>query len=333
MMKKIKLTDVAKLAGVSVATVSRVINHNGYASPEAKKSVLEAIQSTGYEVSDAVPAMPEKKLVGVILKKLPVNMLFYTINYSLQNEAAKKGMQTLPVFCEHVTNEVLREQVRSLMQFHICGMIISGFEENELEEETRNLLEEADIPVVFVERLGNSHGFNQICINNTMGGYLSAKYLISKGHRRILFVGRTSMDSDFGGSRLEGFKKAVEETPNPPEYYVKLCASPEPDEAWQALQEASREFPHFTAVQLWYDGFTIGALRWLYEQKLRVPNDVEVVGYDDTYSSISAPPVHTVQLPIAEMAHDAVSIIREWQDDTTEHFVRIVNLEPKLVLR
>ena len=122
-MKKIKLADVAKEAGVSTATVSRVLNNNGYVSNEVRSLVWRAVQSTGYERGQEPDCSDRQKLVGVILKKLPVNMFFETLNYALQDEFEKAGMQSITLFCNHVNNITVKERAEKLLGFHVCGII------------------------------------------------------------------------------------------------------------------------------------------------------------------------------------------------------------------
>ncbi len=332
-MKKIKLADVAKEAGVSTATVSRVLNNNGYVSNEVRSLVWRAVQSTGYERGQEPDCSDRQKLVGVILKKLPVNMFFETLNYALQDEFEKAGMQSITLFCDHVNNITVKERAEKLLGFHVCGIIISGFEEDTLTREVRMFLLSCGVPVVFVERLADSQGFNQVCVDNTLGGYLAARHLIESGHKKIVYIGRGKLDYHTGSYRLEGFMKAVREAKEPPEYLVKICSSPNVEEGYHALKEAEQELPGFTGVQAWYDGYVVGAMRYFYERGIKVPEDVEIVGHDDTYSALLVPPVSSVHLPFEEMACAAVNVIVHWQDETVEHFVRSIYLEPKLVLR
>ena len=332
-MKKVKLTDVAKAAGVSTATVSRVLNNNGYVSGEVRLSVWNAVRSTGYGKGPGEDHPSRQKLVGVILKKLPVNMFFVSVNYALQNELEKADMQPITIFCDHVNNNTVKERTKKLLDYHVCGLIISGFEDDVLTKEVRSLLSECGIPVVFVERLADSQGFNRICVDNTRGGYLAARHLIEKRQRKIVYISRGKTDYHAGSYRLEGFMKAIREEKQPPEYLIKTCSSPDVSEGYRALKEAEQELPGFTGVQAWYDGYVVGALQYLYEKGLRVPDDIEVIGHDSTYSALLAPPVSSVCLPFEEMAAAAVNVIVEWQDESVEHFVKSVYLEPKLILR
>ncbi len=332
-MKKVKLTDVAKVAGVSTATVSRVLNNSGYVSNEVRSSVWNALKTTGYGSVSRNDLSDKLNFVGVILKKLPVNMFFESINYALQNELEKADMQPVTVFCDHVNNESVMERAKKFLDYPVRGLIISGFEDDTLTREVRSLLAGCGIPVVFVERLADSQGFNRICVDNTRGGYLAARHLIEKGHKKIVYISRGKTDYHAGSYRLEGFMKAIREEKHPPEYLIKTCSSPDVEEGYRALQEAERELPGFTGVQAWYDGYVMGALQYLYEKNLRVPDDVEVIGHDGTYSALLAPPVSSVCLPFEEMAAAAVNVIVEWQDESVEHFVKSVYLEPKLILR
>lgn len=333
-MKKIKLSDVALEAGVSTATVSRVINNTGYVSADVKDAVMSAIKRTGYKLAEA-PSEPSKtNLVGVILKKLPNNMFFESLSYAFLRELEKNGMYAVTIFCEHINNDTIKIYAEKLLDYNVRGIIISGMEEPSIRPDIRTLLLKSNIPVVFVERLADSQGFNQVCVNNILGGYMAARHLIKRGHKKILYIGRGGyLDSDFGSRRINGFLKAMQEEPNPPEYLIKICNTPHPSEAYRVLKEAENEFPGFTAVQAWYDGYLIGALQYLNEKNLRTPEDVELIGQDDTYSSILVPKISSVHMPFEEMARVAAEIICDWQNQSKEHFVKTVNLEPKLIIR
>lgn len=339
--KKVRITDVAQKANVSVATISRVLNNNGYVSEETKTAVWNAIAETGYQAPlRTFPKEPlveaslkKEKLVGVILKKLPVNMFFETMNYALQHSAEQKGMRTLTVFCERTDSSTIREQVRKLMEFHVCGIAIVGVEDNTLPNDVRDFLLNCQVPIVFVERHADSQGFNHVCIDNYLGGYMAAHHLIERGHKKILYIGRGTLDHNVGSRRCNGFLTAIKETANPPEYLIKTCSSPSPEDSYEAIKEALKEMPGITGIQLWYDGYAIGVLRYLYEKQIHIPDDVELIGHDDTYSRILTPPISSVQLPFEEIAHATIRIIEDWQDKTTPHFVQTIKLEPKLILR
>ena len=99
------------------------------------------------------------------------------------------------------------------------------------------------------------------------------------------------------------------------------------------MERIEKEFPGYTAVQAWHDGYAVGVLQYLYDQHKRVPEDVEVVGHDDTHAMLTSPPISSVHLPIDEMAVAAVRIVADWASDSSNHIVSTVNLEPKLIVR
>jgi DNA-binding LacI/PurR family transcriptional regulator len=342
--KNVRITDVAQMANVSVATISRVLNNSGSVSEDTKNAVWSAVEETGYKVSAkmqpkelaptaALPAPREERLIGVILKRLPVNMFFETMGYALQKNAEKKNMQTLTISCEHMDIGTIKEQIRRLLEFHVCGIAIVGIEDNTLPNDTREFLLSCQVPIVFVERHADRQGFNHVYIDNYLGGYMAARHLIERGHRKILFVGRGSLDANIGSRRYNGFMAAVQEAAKPLEYLVKTCSSPSPEDAYQAIKEAFQEMPGITGIQLWYDGYAIGALRYLYENHMRVPDDVELIGHDDTYSRLLSPAISSVQLPFDEIAHATIRIIADWQKEDASRFVQTIKLEPKLILR
>ena len=333
-MKKVKLKDVADSAGVSLATVSRVINRSGYVSEEVRQAVLKAVEKTGYELPTREEEKPsDRRLIGVILKRLPSNLFFAAQNEAYIREAKKRGLQVITSFCDQLDNATLQHEAEQMMSFHVCGLIISGFQEHKLVPELKEYLMKLPVAVVFVERLADSQGLNQVVVDNFYGGYLAARHLIEQGHRKIVYIGRGNLDTDSTSSRFKGFLKAIDECSNPPEYYAIECDTPGSDAGYYGMERADREFPGYTAVQVWHDGYAVGVLQYLYDHHVRVPEDVEVVGHDDTHAMLTSPPITSVHLPIEEMAVAAVRIVADWASDSSNHIVSTVHLEPKLVVR
>ena len=337
-MKRVKLSDIALKAGVSTATVSRVLNQSGYASPDVRDAVLEIAAELGYELPEVKKTKIDIKprqtgFIGVILKKLPVNAFFEAFNKEMIQAAEKKGLLVSTVFCEHLNNETLAAQAKRMIEGGAYGLVVNGFEEGKLNASLKQYLLECGLPIIFVERLADSQGLNRVSVDNTLGGYLCGQYLASKGHKKIVYIERRSMDDYVDGGRLGGFMKAVQEAENPPECIVEYCDSPDPRDAYEAMKRAAARAGDFDAVQAWYDGYLIGIMQFLYETGRRVPTDVEVVGHDDTYAPLMSPPVSSVHMPVDKMADTAVSLISESLGELPAPVIRSVNMEPWLVIR
>lgn len=334
-MKKVKLIDVATEAGVSLTTVSRVINQNGYVSEEVQSAVEKAIKKTGYIIPKAKETQKEQKdtLVGLILRRTSSNLFFDTLNTALLQAVEKEGLQAVTLFSDRLKSEDLKEKAEKLLDYRVCGIVICGFGEAKLASPVRRFLKSCGIPVVFVERPADNNGFDQICVDNQLGGYLAAQHLVKRGNKRILYIGRNLRDTEVESARLSGFLRAIREAEETPEYLIKLCDDNSVEAGYRAMQEAEQEFPGITGIQTWFDGYAAGALQYLYQIGRRVPDEVEVIGYDDTYAPYLAPPISSVRMPYDEIAQSAIDVILKWQDSSVEHFVRTVYLEPKLILR
>lgn len=332
-MKKITMRDIANAAGCSLAMVSRVVNHTGYVSEDKRAAVQSAIEELGYIVHKSTKQGPQEKLIGLILRKLTTNFFYYKLTSALMQAADHYGYHTIAVYGDNLDNQNLLEHVKELLRYNVGGIVIGGFGEDYLEEGVQRYLRECGVPVTFIERTAGCVGFNRVQINNPLGTREATRYLIQAGHKKILYINRDRV-GEVDSGRLEGFLSAINEVEHDrPAYIVKACPDNNAESGYLATKEAFATNPDITGILNWFDGYAVGALQYLYEIKKRVPDDVEVIGHDDTYAPMLAPPISSVKMPIDEMAYAAISMVIENQNSSGEFFAKTIMLDPKLILR
>ncbi len=333
-MKKVKLNDVAAAAGVSLTTVSRVINNSGYVAKEKRVMVENALRELGYMRHPSLAGADRERLIGVIFRQTSNNMYFEKMGRALLAAAEKKNLSTVTLYSEKMDRQLLKEQIDRLLQYKVCGIVIGGMGTEKIAGETRRYLRDCGVSVVFVERTAESRGFNNILVDNRYGGYLAANLLIGHGHRHLLYITRKTEDR-VEGDRLQGFLQAIEEAKQNGRdisYVVKYCVDDSILSGYRAMGVAYDENSSITGVFTWSDGYAAGVMQYLYEKKIQVPDRIEIVGYDDTYSEYLAPPVSSVRMPYEEIGEAAVNMILNNQNSEKKSAMT-VTLEPKLIIR
>ena len=307
-MKKVTMKDVAAAAGVSVAAVSRVMNGCGYVAPDKREAILQAISTVGYR-AQRVPPGPQTPLIGLILRSANGLPYFSQLSEALMSEASAKGFNTMLFYCDSVDNDTLLKRLETFQNYNISGLVVGGFGPNALRDDVCMYLRAANVPVVLLERSPECRGVNRVLIDNESGMYTAARYLLDQGHKEIVYLNR-DLDSNVEKDRLHGFLRAMQAAPDV-KYWVNNGKTSSPRTAFTALEQLKQAHPGITAVLTWGDIYAAGALQYLYQQNLRVPQDVEVVTCGDTLVPYLAPAISSVAVPLREMARTAVAIIND----------------------
>lgn len=322
------IREVARLAKVSVATVSRVMN--GVAvTPANRAAVLAAIEQLDYRPNAFARSLATNRsgAIGVVVNE--VTGLFYGgIVQGIESVVEQHGMH-LMVSSGHRVADRERQVVESLTQSRVDALIllISATSDYDLIE-----LASRDRPVVIIGRHIEELSHNCVFVDNVHGGYIATRYLIEQGHTRIAHMtGNLSMKD--GRDRLEGYKTALREAGIG--FDESLIVEGEFVEAggYRGMQRLLRRGSEFTAAFAANDQSAAGALLALKEAGLKVPDDVSVVGYDDVLlARYVSPALTTVGQPFVEMGKSAARLALTAIG--IPYPARIVSrFEPRLVVR
>lgn len=332
-MRRVRQSEIAERAGVSLTTVSRVVNQSGYVAEDVRKRVERAIEETGY-----VPTQHSftrcKRLVGVVIPYGVLNPYFEKLTQCIHEECERQGYYAIFVNCRMVNNETLAAHAKQLSAIGVCGLIACCFNDEHLDEKTRNVLDKSNVPVVFIERTADCYGFNRILVDNMLGTYMAAKHLLDRGHKHLLYVTK-KRPTEVERSRTGGFLKAMGEVPEGSvQYQVMTCPGViSPAAAFTAVKEAYEQDPEISGIMCWNDVYASGALSYTNQHGLNVPTDVEIIGSDDVMAGELSPPLSSVRMPLEEIALSAIEIIDKYQEPSDIPVARTVSLEPQLILR
>lgn len=292
--KPLSMRDIAQMAGVSIATVSRVINNNGRFSEETRKRVQKIIDENGYVTNMAAKSLREArtKTIGMIVPDIS-NDFFSTLALHTEQTLAKHGYS---VFVCNNGNSVERERdyIRTLVSKRVDGIIcISGSHALNDESVPRT------IPVVCVDRYpGDDSPIPRVISDDVRGGYLATEHLIERGCRRILFIS-SALDDLNKRNRELGYEHAlaVHGCTSDPALRILLSGEgPSMEEAERLVSMLIEQNVPFDGVFAVSDHAAVGALRALIRAGRSVPENVKVVGFDDSiYAQITAPTITSIR--------------------------------------
>lgn len=332
-MHRTRLSDIAKAAGVSLTTVSRAMNNNGYVADDVRRRIQLAADQLGYTHPKHKIKANVKKIIGIISTQGSLNPFFSILTEKLQKYAAQEDYYCVCVSSDRLDNETLYYHVEQLAQIGVCSLIITSFLGKELNDDTRFLLNSLNIPVVFLERTGGCHGFNRILVDNVIGTFAAADYLIKAGHRRLAYLAYTSKAS-VEQKRAEGFIKAFEHLSDPAiKYHIVPCPEITPTAAAAAMQSILAHDPQITGVVAWNDVLASGALNVFLQLGKKVPDEAAIIGYDDILAPLLVPPLSSVKMPLDEIAEAGIEIIDKFLNLKTPPSSRTVTFEPTLIIR
>ena len=299
------IKDVAKLAGVSVATVSRVINNSSRVTPETREAVTKAQDELNYHpsISSKIALRQDSDIVGMMIADHS-DPYFGQMVKVVDQLATKEGM-SLIVNAGYRDADRERQCIDELIQKR-CRIIIAH---------SMNLRDDILIrymanqkSMILINR--NLRGFPDRCVylDDEGGAYLAVKHLIQNGHTKIAYI-RSSHQVDDAEQRFRGYVRALEEagiTFNPA---LVVSEEPTPQGGEQGAETLLGLSQHFTAIACYNDMQAAGAMAILSDNDIRIPENVSIIGFDNTaISRYLHPRLTTIMNPVSAMAISAFSI-------------------------
>ncbi len=301
----VTIKDVAREAGVSVATVSRVWNDADFVSPETRQRVAEVAARLGYSPHGAARSLITRTTfaLGVLLPDL-YGEFFSEIIRGIDHVVRAAGYHIL-VSSSHESKDEIDAALRS-MRGRVDGMIIMS---SDLEAQRTLRTLQGSFPVVLLNGDAESKAFDTITIENHEGARAMTRHLVARGHRRIAMIAGPERNHD-AAERLRGYRTTL--TENRIELDESLVVQGDFSElsghlaVTQLLALESRP----TAIFAANDSMAIGALSALRENDLRVPHDMAVAGFDDIpLARYMNPPLSTVHVDISQLGARAAALL------------------------
>lgn len=316
----ITIKDVAAAAGVSIATVSRVVNDYRHVKPEVRERVKQAIDRLGYRPNRLASSFrtQQSRIVGVFLRqqRTPFSS---ALAYAIEAAMLEAGYRAL--LCS-TNGDPDREEayVQSMIDMRAEGVIIrpTGSVARTARNVTR--LRETGIAVVFTDLKPPIPSISAVVCDNFSGGYQGMRHLIGLGHRRIGIIdGRAGQAqiayarNNVGGERLRGIVQAARDLATGVE--LSFCGPFTEAGLDVGFAEANRlldAHPEITAIFATTDMLAIGAMQAAHQRGLQLPEELSILGYDGVMeSAITFPTLSTVRQPIHEMGTLSARVLLE----------------------
>ncbi|WP_319534570.1 LacI family DNA-binding transcriptional regulator [uncultured Vibrio sp.] len=316
------IKDVCKAAGVSKATVSRVINGSEYVKDQTRESVLAAMKSLGYQPNAFARALATNSYntFGLILPHFESHYFG-----SMLTEAAmdmQKAGKKLFVMNSSDNAEGEEEAVRSLNAHNCDAILIYSRHLSELQLST--LQQEIKTQLIVINRALDDDKLFSFYFDQEQVARLATQYLLDLGHKQIACI-TTPMSSCTGQKRLSAYKETMAKHDIEVNEGLVYEGYSNPESGYDATIRLIDSGIPFSAIFSCTDSMAIGAIRALHDKGLKVPEDISVIGIDgDPTASFMVPRISTVELPILELTRDAITTaltLNKEQQTVQKHFL------------
>jgi LacI family transcriptional regulator len=302
-----KMIEVAKAAGVSVATVSRVINGTGGVSEKLEKRVQRAMKKLNYHPSLLARNLKQQRsmLIGILIPILD-HPAYSRMASAIERKLFQYNYRAM--ICNSEEDEARENAyIEMLLRQRVEGIII-----NSSARDTQSLaaLSENNIPIVLFDRMLPNMECNQVFCDNSLGGYTGMRHLYELGHRRIGVVAAPTYP-EVMTRRVRGTREAVAEFGIDDDPDLLVTGDTQLfDMGYQAARYLLQREKPPTAIFALTDVTAVGVMHAAAEMGLKIPHDLSVVGYDDLpIAAYTIPPLTTVAQPFIEMAETAVDML------------------------
>ncbi|MCL5986164.1 MAG: LacI family transcriptional regulator [Actinobacteria bacterium] len=325
------IQNVAKLAGVSPITVSRVINNSGYVRRDTRKRVEEAIAELRYVPNALARSLRSKQtnIVALILTDV-TNPFWTTVARGVEDVADKKSFSV--ILC-NTDEDVIKEAnyINVLLRRQVDGIIIAPARKD---GKHLRLLKYQNVPCVIIDRKVQGFESDSVRGDSLDGAYQLIKHLISLGHSRIALIGGPSYVST-AEDRLQGYLKALQEHGLPLEERLILRGEHKQESGYRLTKELLAREPWPTAIFAVNNFIAVGVLQALREAGLSVPDDMALVCFDDIpQASLIYPFLTVVAQPAYEMGTMAAQMLLErLASNSKRKRIRQIIMKPTLIIR
>lgn len=301
------MLEVAKRAGVSKATVSRVLSGNGYVSQETKDRVFQAIDESGYRPNLLARNLATKRtqtLGLVVTNTLYHGVYFSELLFHAARMTEERGRQLILADGKHSAEEE-REAIQYLLDMRCDAIII--YPRFLSVDEMDAIIQDHSQPVMVLNRRLRKNSSHCVCSDHIASSEAAVTQLIKLGHRDIAFI-TGSLDSPTGIERLSGYKAALAQHQIPLRESLIVEGKWNPASGAAGVSTLLARGETFSALVASNDDMAIGAIKQLHESGIATPAAVSVIGFDDVaIAPYIVPSLSSVRVPVTEMIKETIS--------------------------
>lgn len=325
----ITIRDVAKYAGVSVATVSRVLNSHASIAEKTRTAVLNAVETLGYQPNANAQALASQSsdTIGVVVTD--VTDPFFAILVKAVDQVAAESGKTILIGIGYHNAEKERQAIDTLLRKRCSCLVVHA---KALDDETlRSYLQR--IPgMVIINRVIPYYESRCVSLDNQKGTFLATETLIRSGHKNIGYIGSNHRITD-ETERKQGYLAALSHYHLPYQEHAIAQSSPDFEGGEEAMINLLSYNTNLTAIVAYNDSMAAGALSVLNENNIIVPNQFSIIGFDDMpIARYLIPKLTTIRYPIDLMANYAAKLALSLTDETLKK-PQHIQFNPTLVRR
>jgi len=320
--------DVARLAGVSEATVSRVFNNVSPLREETKRKVLQAAKELNYHPNVIAQNFAKGKShnIGVIVPYLPKVNVMSTHYFSeiVSGIGAKLGESGYGLLLLFQPPDERKNYVQLFQSQRVDGCIILGSSDNAAEIEAIEELHQLQLPYCLINQTYSGYSFHTIDADHVGGSFQATSFLLDKGFRHVIFINGPKEYSN-SLDRFKGYKQAFDKRNERFSKEFVFEGNYSRKSGYQAAKEISKLLPTSKAIFSANDRMAIGLMQGLGELGLQAGTDYAIIGYDDSeIARMTSPPLTTVRVPLYEMGKLAAEKILNFiSDNESEQQIRL----------
>lgn len=313
--------DVAREAGVSMATVSRVVNGNPNVKPSTRKKVLEAIELLGYRPNAVARGLASKKTttVGVIIPDIS-SIFFAELARGIEDIATMYKYNIILCNSDQNKDKEIR-LINTLLEKQVDGIVFMG---GQITEEHVKEFKNAPVPIVLAATVDEKEEIPAVVIDYEKAVYDGIKFLIDRGHKRIGMLSGPLEDPVNGYQKFYGYKKALQD--HQIEFDEQLVRIG--DYTYDSGLETAAFFVNMenkpTAIFAATDEMALGIIHGIQDHGLNVPNDFAVVGFDNTrLATMVRPTLTTIVQPTYDIGAVSMRLLTKFmnQEEVNDHYV------------
>lgn len=318
----VTIKDVAEYAGVSVATVSRTLNNSGYVGKESRKKVEEAVQRLGYYPNEVARSLFQKtsKMIGLLLPDIS-NPYFPLLAKGVEDCAQEKGYMVL---LGNVEDDHEKEDtyVKFFSQYNISGVLSAA-------EGTKNKNAQTNVPYVLLDRAFDEEDY-AVSTDDITGGKLAAKAIIDRNPKDVIVMAGPR-EVPGANDRLTGALQVLNQ--HNTHYRVFETQTFQVDKAEETAQRLFKTFDSIDSIIASNDVFALAIMKEAMKRGYSIPEDMQIVGYDDMpFSRYMYPGLSTIGQPAYEVGYQGATILFQLLEKKTVTRKKI-KLNPELVIR
>ncbi len=327
----ITMKDIAKIAGVSVNTVSRALNDRPEINEETKRSIKKIAQELNYVPNTIAATLASKKSksIGLVIPDI-CDPFFAMQARGVEDAARKHGYSVIIINTDEIPKNELNA-ITTLYGIRVAGVILTSvsFGMEHIEE-----MKSRQLPFVLLNRYLRQFDADYVINDHQKGSYMATKHLLALGHKRIgIILGPERITSV--QDRLTGYLQAMDEAGiKLSKEYAIHGENLKPETGELLTEELMRKNPRPTAIFAYCDSLAIGASAGIRKTGHKIPQDVALVGYDDIpYAAHLEVPLTTIAQPAYTMGKAACEVLLKRISSGGEPKTKHIVFEPKLIVR